>query len=171
MNVLTACVPSARLCLAISRAFADLGIRAEASPQPRSLGCIAEHLPCPIEPAEKHHIWITIHDDISVSAFLEATFLNADFIMAVMPAAQSEDDLLTLECLVTACSARTIAQAFLKRTTPRRLQQAALAESKKPGRRHIAEKILGVPSLPDLLVGFADDLVAGPHPCACAQGA
>lgn len=170
MNVLTACVPSARLCPAISKAFAKFGINAEAFPKPQSRDhCVAEHLPCPIEPTEKHHLWIIIHDNTPVVNFLEATFLNAQFVMAIMPFAKTEDDLLALECLVTACSARTITQAFLKHTSPMKLQRAAISEGSKVNRRHLAEQILGVPNLSQLLVEFADTLVAGPHPANMAS--
>jgi hypothetical protein len=118
----------------------------------------------PIEPTEKHHLWIIIHDNTPVVNFLEATFLNAEFVMAIMPFAKTEDDLLALECLVTACSARTITQAFLKHTSPMKLQKAAISEGRKVNRRHLAEQILGVPNLSQLLVEYADSLVAGPHP-------
>jgi hypothetical protein len=169
MNVLTACVPSAQLCPDISKAFAKFGIQAEASSTPPSHQCVAEHLPCPIEPTEKHHLWIIIHDNTPVVEFLEATFLNAAFVMAIMPFAKTEDDLLALECLVTACSARTITQAFLKHTSPMRLQKAAISEGCKINRRHLAEQILGVPNLSQLLVEYADSLVAGPHPATMAS--
>ena len=163
MNVLTACVPSAQLCPAISKAFAKFGIQAEAFQTPQTRDCVAEHLPCPIEPAEKHHIWIIVHDDTPVVQFLESTFLDANFVMSIMPFAKTEDDLLALECLVTACSARTITQAFLKHTSPMKLHKAAITEGGKSKRRHLAEQILGVPNLSELLIQYADGLVAGPH--------
>lgn len=166
MNVLTACVPSARLCPAISDAFTKFGINATALNKPQTRDCVAEHLPCPIEPVEKHYLWITIHDDTPVGAFLEETFLNANFVMVIMVHAKTEDDLLALECLVTACSARTIAHAFLKHTSPLKLQKAAITEGNRANRRHLAEIVLSVPSLADLLIEYADSLIAGPHPSA-----
>lgn len=169
MNILAACVPSARLCPSISKAFAKFGLNAQAFAKPQSRDCVAEHLPCPIEPTEKHHIWIAIYDDTPVVEFLESTFLNAEFVMTIMPSAKTEDDLLALECLVTACSARTITQAFLRGTSPIKLQKAAINEGCKANRRHLAEQIVGVPNLRDLLVEYADSLVAGPHPSAIAS--
>lgn len=162
MQVITACVPSARICTAISVTFQRFGLQAEAATTVFPGNHSVEHLPSPIEPAEKHYIHIAIKADISVADFLEATFLDIDFISALIYHATTEDDLLTLECLTTASSARCVALAFQAKRAPSQLIKTAKAEGNKPKRRQLAECILGVPSLPGLLLEFADQLIAGP---------
>lgn len=122
-----------------------------------------EFLPCPIEPVTKQSIWIAIDDETPVRAFLESTFLNAEFVMSVMPATNTEDDRLALECLVTASAARKVALAFQAKTTPSKLARAAKSAGSKASNRLIAEQLLAVPNLCELLLGFADDLVANPN--------
>lgn len=163
MNVITACVPSARLCPAISAAFARQGLNAEARSDavPGDSACIT--LPCPIEPVEKHHIWFVIQDGMSIEEFLDRTFFNVAFVTELLPSATHEDDAMALECLVAGAAARSVEQAFFNKTAPSKLYRVARAEGKKPQRRLIAEKMVGVPDLPGLLVEFAESLVAGPH--------
>lgn len=163
MQVIQACVPSARLSSAMCKAFKAFKIDARASAKPLINGSPAEILRCPIEPAIKHGLWFEIQDSTSVQQFLEATFLNVDFVMSLMPHAHSEDDRLALECLVTAASARKVTLAFQAKTTPSKLARTAKSVGNKPTNRVIAEQLLAVPNLSDLLVGYVDDLIASPR--------
>ena len=166
MQVIAVCVPSARLANALSRGFEKFGFNSAASSaRPTHHSNRIEYFPCPIEPVDPQTLWLSIDEKTSISHFLESTLLNIEFMQMLLPQASSEDDLLTLECLMTSSSARKIMLAHAAQMSPSRLKRAAISEGSKIKRRTLAEKVLAVPCLPELLSEFADTLIAGqPRP-------
>ncbi|SFF33266.1 hypothetical protein [Paracidovorax wautersii] len=160
MQVITVCVPSAHLSSALCEAFKKFGIAARASAKPIINGSPAERLACPIEPVDKHDIWIAIQDGTPVQVFLERTFLDINFVTALMPQAKTEDDRLAIECIMTAATARTLTLGFKARIAPHKLTRSAKSQGSKPALRLIAESLLGVPNLSNLLVDYVDQMVA-----------
>ena len=165
MNVITVCVPSARLHTHITRALRRAGHVAKAFDAPPSLRAhrvVVEHLPCPIEPAKPTYLWIALPAGMKAHEFLEATFLNEQFVKGLVAKLTDGDDLLTIECVVAAAVAREMAQSYSGgANATRRLYQFVEKEGSNPTHRRIAEDVLSIPSWLDLLQEFAERLIQG----------
>lgn len=155
-TIVAACVPSVHVYSLLNSAFQVFGIHAKAFKTRPTSTPLVEHLPCPIEPTTKASLWIEVHGE--VNTFLSNTFLNEEFVTAVISDTANVDDKMAMECLMAACAARAITIAS---TDTKTMLKSAQAAGSDRARRHLAENILGIPSLTDLLMEFVDSVVAG----------
>jgi hypothetical protein len=165
MNIIVMRVPSARgICTPINRTLRKFGlpIKAYSSAPPAAdkKPPRVEHLPCPIEPTTTDRLWLVVPDDANIADLLEQTFLNADFVTSIMNLSKNADDMLAMECLVAACSARKIALSYTGAGSTQKLYKLARAEGTNQTRQHLAEHVLAIPSLLELLLAFVEYLLS-----------
>lgn len=164
MNIIAVCIPAGNFCAPLNQTFRQLGIRAEAHSSCPERGAkhsaFIEHLASPIEPAIKSAVWIVMTDPLQdTSEFLEMTFMNEKFVRAVMANGGSSDVVPAMECMLASCAARTLTRIGLHKKA---LAKVAMATACSSSNQHVAEEVLGIPSLQELLVGYVDESVAMP---------
>lgn len=161
MKTIAACVPTSHVCPHINRAFRKFGLKARAFTRRPTIHdnepLLVEHLPCPIEPTSKASLWIVVKEQ-DVDAFLGNTFLNESFVQTIVASTGDVEDTLAMECLMAACAARSVTQ---KSCGAKNMYQTALTQGSNSAWQHLAECVLGIPSLKDLLVEFVESVVAG----------
>ena len=164
MTILMACVPSLRFCVRLNQTFRSFGIRAHAASGEklqRVRPLLREHLPCPIEPDSKLPLAIHLEEGLDVDQFIHATFRDTAFMSALMVRMTSDEDIFSIECLVAACFTRNVIKAYDGASSTRRLHRAVKQEGLNKQLCQIAERLLSIPSLLNLLSEFAEDLIAG----------
>lgn len=151
-----------QLCSAITQSFATVGFDGCACTEslpPEKTPCVIQFLDTPIEPVEAlTRIYIRIHCEHDAEALLAQTLLNEDFISKVAAGIERQN-LFALEILVTALVARDITLAYVRSANaPKALMRVAskAAEAKASW----IERVLGTPSLNELMRDYADRLLA-----------
>jgi hypothetical protein len=155
-TTIAVCVPSVHVASLLNRAFKASGFNAKAFKSRPPSARLVEFLPCPIEPSTKAFLWIEMQGD--VDSFFANTFLNSNFVQGVIAKASQVDDKMAMECIMAACAARAIT---LSSSDTRTMLKTAKATGGDSARKHLAENILGIPSLTDLLLEFVESVIAG----------
>lgn len=151
-----------QLCAALTQSFATIGYPDCAFSEALlpDIGVTAiQYLQTPIEPAENvTTIYFRLQCDHDTDELLAKTLLNEHFISNVA-AGLERSNLFALEILVTALVARDITIAYIRSANaPRALMRVASKSAK--GKASWIERVLGTPSLNELLQDYADNLIA-----------
>lgn len=147
------------LASSLNAAFQLNGVKAKVTfDRPQADGIQTEQLCCPVEPADDtKSLFIELEGG---EASLKQTLLSDSFFMqafAQYPSDVPAEDLFASECIVTSILARDITFAFLQNQKPKKL----MAQAKSTAKQGLwVEDKLGTPNLSDMLLSFADNLLA-----------
>lgn len=151
-----------QLCAALTQSFATIGYPDCAFSETVLPDTGVEEilfLQTPIEPAgDTTRIFFRLQCDHDTDELLAKTLLNEHFISNTAVGLE-RCNLFALEILVTALVARDITIAYIRSANaPRALMRVANKTAK--GKASWIERVLGTPSLNELLQDYADTLIA-----------